>query len=129
MRNPIQIYSSRETGGNKTVAANVRAQLAYANLAQGELANVLGLSKMAVSRRLNDDTEFTAGEIVLVADFFEIEPGELFVERNPRKTKKTPTPKSEGLDVVGPAGIEPTTSTVEARHLAPVTRLSDWRTA
>lgn len=79
------------------------------------MADVLGLSKMAVSRRLNDDTEFTAGEIVLIANYFEIEPGELFIERNTRKTKKTPTPKGEGQNV-GPARFELTTSTVEERQ-------------
>ena len=84
------------------------------------MADVLGLSKMAVSRRLNDDTEFTADEIVLIANYFEIEPGELFIERNTRKTKKTPTPKGEGQNV-GPAGFDPTTSTVEDRQfIAPV---------
>ncbi|NLA65608.1 MAG: hypothetical protein GX862_06720 [Leucobacter sp.] len=85
MRNAVQIHKSRETGASNIVAANVRAQLAYAGLPQGALAEILGLSKMAGSRRLNNETEFTAGEIALVADYFDIEPGDLFKGSSPRK--------------------------------------------
>ncbi len=84
MRNIAQIHNSRATGANAIVAANVRAELGYADLKQNSLADVLGLSQMAISRRLSDNTEFTAGEIALLADFFGIEPGDLFAERGSR---------------------------------------------
>lgn len=102
MRSTVQILKSRATGGNRIVGANVRAQLAYADLPQGALADMLGLSKMAVSRRLSDDTEFTAGEIVLIADFFGIEPGELFVERSNKFSARIPASKKLGRSVNEP---------------------------
>lgn len=105
MRSAVQIHKSRSTGGNAIVAANVRAQIAYADMNQGQLAEILGLSKMAASRRLNDETEFSAGEILLVADYFGIEPGDLFIRRGGVQ----PSPPTA---LVGPAGTEPTTSTV-----------------
>lgn len=81
MRNAAQIHLARNSGGNATVAANVRAELGRAGLKQGALAEVLGLSEMAISRRLADATEFTAGEIVLIAEFFDVGPGDLFYTR------------------------------------------------
>lgn len=96
MRSIAQIHSARTSGGNALVAANVRAALGYAGLKQGALADVLGLSGMAVSRRLSDQTEFTASEIVLLANFFGMEPGDLFASRPQAETRKAPTPEGGG---------------------------------
>ena len=51
------------------VAASVRAEVARRKVTQQQLADLLGIHQMSVSRRLNGHTEFTASEIALVADF------------------------------------------------------------
>lgn len=109
--------------GNQVVAANIRAELGYADIGQGELAAAIEMSDMAMSRRMSEKyaAEFSAGEIARIAYVFGIEPGELFKSRE----RKTPRPGAGAgrrnlylLDSgVGPAGIEPTTSTVESQRL------------
>ena len=103
------------SNGNTLVAANIRAELAYAGTSQTALAHTLGLSDMALSRRLSDRyaAEFSATEIMVAANFFGVDPGALFTNRR----------RPQRPDPVGPAGIEPTTSTVECERLAPVTPL------
>ncbi|MGW9021296.1 helix-turn-helix domain-containing protein [Leucobacter chromiiresistens] len=95
MRSIAQINTSRSNGGNRLVAANIRAELAYAEMTQGALAEALGLSAMAVSRRLKDQTEFTAGEIVTAAELFGIAPGDLFASRS---GKSPASPKVQPKD-------------------------------
>ena len=129
MTNLAESPSPLSGEGNRTVAANVRAEIAYAGINQGELAAILGLSEMAMTRRLKDsyNAEFSASEIARMADVFGIEPGELFRVRD----RKTPRPgggagrRSLYLldDVVGLGGLEPPTITVKSGHLAPVTSL------
>ena len=101
MRNAAQIHLARSNGGNAIVAANVRAELGRAGLKQGALADVLGLSEMAVSRRLGDTTEFTAGEIVLLAEFFAVSPGDLFFTRTSGTTRPDPAPAGGGRTLAG----------------------------
>ena len=99
MSNIAHLPVERENSGNLTVAANVRAEIAYAGSTQGDLARAIGMTGMSLSRRLRDETEFTASEIVTIAAHFGIEPGELFARRNrptATTTKKAPTPKGEG---------------------------------
>jgi len=85
--------------GNRTVAANVRAELGYANMSQGELARALDLSDMAVTRRLSDNynAEFSASEIARMADLFGIDPGELFRTRDRRPFSPTGSGRRRSL--------------------------------
>ena len=114
MSNLAHISQRPSNEGNVTVAANVRAELGYSGLSQGDLARALSVSDMAMTRRLNDKyaAEFCASEIVTIAEFFGIEPGELFKRRT-----RSPRP-------VGPGGFEPPTSTVEYGRLATVTPIN-----
>lgn len=68
---------------NAIIAANVRAEIGYADTSQAAVAAQLGISEMALSRRLNDRsaTEFTGSEIDALAKLFGIDPGDLFKER------------------------------------------------
>lgn len=78
-------------------------------------------------RRLNGEVAFDLDNLSALAMAFDMPLASLLARLTsdyagnptPHNAKKTPTPKSEGL-VVGPAGIEPTTSTVEYRHLAEI---------
>ncbi len=95
--------------GNSIVSANVRAELGYADMNQGELAAALGISNMAMTRRLSDGyaAEFSASEIFRMSQIFGIDPGELFTVRL-RATKKAPTANGGG-QIVHPLGLEPRT--------------------
>lgn len=67
---------------NVTVAANIRAALGYRDFTQARLAHHLGMSEMSLSRRMKSRQDFTTSEIVAVAQFFNMRPGDLFEEKN-----------------------------------------------
>lgn len=108
MSNVAELPTPRRNNGAELVASNVRALLAYNGRTQAQLAFALGVSEMHISRRTSGHTEFKASEIVSVANYFNVEPGALFEERG---------------GGVGTVGLEPTTSSVESRGLAPVTHI------
>lgn len=54
MSNITALPASRTSGGNRTVATNVRVHLAIANVTQAELAAAIGMNAMGMSRRMND---------------------------------------------------------------------------
>jgi transcriptional regulator with XRE-family HTH domain len=56
------------------VAAAVRAEVARRKVTQQQLAELLGVHQMSVSRRLNGQTPFTAAEILTVAEFLGCDP-------------------------------------------------------
>jgi transcriptional regulator with XRE-family HTH domain len=51
----------------KSVAENVRAELARQKLTQTDLAGWLGLSRTSIYRRLNGHTDFRTNELQVVA--------------------------------------------------------------
>jgi len=109
MSNLHHLPAAPQNDGAQTVASNVRALLAYHSLTQAQLATALGVSEMHISRRTSGSTEFKASEIVAVALYFKIKPGDLFEHR--RGTK------------VGFEGLGPPTSSVKTRGLATVHQL------
>lgn len=90
MSNALKDHRTPPVNGNTIVAANVRAELGYAGMSQGQLAADLGLSEMALSRRLSQNyaAEFSASEIQRIADLFGISAGDLFTVRE----RNTPRP-------------------------------------
>lgn len=54
------------------VAAEVRAEIARQSRRQQEVADLLGLSQTAVSRRLRGVTDFEVGELLKVAAFLRV---------------------------------------------------------
>ena len=108
MSNVVELHPTGPSG-NSVVAANIRAAIAYADINQATLARALGLSEMALSRRLSDNyrPEFNASEITVAADFFGLEPGDLFRARPlPADAKNAPFPK-EGGEVWAQRGSNP----------------------
>jgi len=69
--------------GNDLVAANIRAALGYNGLDQTDLAQAIGLSDMALTRRMSRKyaAEFSASEILDAATYLGVAPGELFAVR------------------------------------------------
>lgn len=65
---------------NAEVAARVRGAAAARRLTQEQIGAVLGVSKMAVSRRLAGVTPFTPHELSLLAVTFETRVGAFFGE-------------------------------------------------
>ena len=111
MTNLISLPARISGNGNQIVAANIRSELGYLGLSQGKLAEVLQLSEMAVTRRLSDKyaSEFSASEILDVANFFGISVGELFKTRV--RNKEVPASSETGTsDSVAGTGFEPATS-------------------
>jgi transcriptional regulator with XRE-family HTH domain len=49
-------------------AANIRAEMARRSIRQIVLAQRLGLSQAAISRRLKGETEFSVAELLVVAE-------------------------------------------------------------
>lgn len=104
--------------GNAIVAANVRAEMGRAELTQEELAKLLGQSKMWMNRRYKEAVEYSASEILRLADVFGMEPGELFTvsKRNARLGGGS---RRRALYLVGEEA-EAANFTVESRHLAEI---------
>jgi len=63
-----------------TTAANVRAEMARRQVRQVTLAQRLGLSQAAISRRINGETEFSVAELLAVADLLGVSASALLGE-------------------------------------------------
>lgn len=61
-----------EQRGAAGVTANIRAEIARANLTQTHLAEALGLTQQSVSDRMRGRTPFTVDELLLVAALLNI---------------------------------------------------------
>lgn len=59
------------------VAANIRAELARQRVSQAQVAERLGLSQAAVSRRLSGQTPFEIDEVAEVASLLDVAPSHL----------------------------------------------------
>lgn len=97
--------------------------LHVAGITSNDMADELEVSRTTISNYLNDRTRpkrlyLRMWALKTGAPLEWLETGNF-----PGGNKKTPTRLSEGQSV-GPAGIEPTTSTVEYGRLAPVTQIS-----
>jgi len=53
---------------NADIAANVRAELARGNHSRQPLAELLGVSRMGIHRRLSGETPFRADELSKIAE-------------------------------------------------------------
>ncbi len=114
MSNAQELSSPLNNSGNETIAANIRGLLGYRGKTQADLARGLGLSEMSLSRRMKSRAEFTSSEIVAVADYLHVAPGDLFDEKNLQITVRS-------LATVH--HLRPTSPAVERDTIAPVTRI------
>ena len=67
---------------NTDVANKVRGIAAELRVPRSKMALVLGLSEMAISRRLNGVTAFSAEELIKLAHAMNIQVGAFFGERS-----------------------------------------------
>lgn len=65
------------TGVNEAVAAIVRAEMARRKITQLVIADALGVSNAAVSRRLSGHVPWDVNELVVVADVLGMDPRDL----------------------------------------------------
>lgn len=65
------------TPSTEQVASTVRAELARRDVSQALVAERLGLSQAAMSRRLRAKVEFTVSELVTIADVLDVDPSAL----------------------------------------------------
>ena len=63
---PVQLSVS------ENVTANIRAELARRGKTQGDLAQVIGLTQQAVSRRLTGSYALNVDEIAAIADWLNV---------------------------------------------------------
>lgn len=101
----------------RTVRVNVDAEIGRRvhtlmwdrRITQKALGERLGVGQSGLGRRLRGERGWSASELRGVSETLGVSVGFLFGE-------------PDGPSV-GPAGIEPTTSTVQSGHLAPITAL------
>lgn len=70
----------------ETAAANVRAELARKGLSQTQASVKLGISKQAMSSKLNSKTAFTLAELGKLSQWLEVDIREFFRESQPLAT-------------------------------------------
>ena len=92
-------------GTQQMVADNLAAELARKRISGRQAAKALGLTHVYVGRRVSGDVELSVSDLMMFAAFLDVSPGVLLGTENPHQFP-------DGGNVVGPAGIEPTTSTV-----------------
>ena len=105
--NLIELPGSRGRGEGtqQLVADNLAAELARKRISGRQAAKALGLTHVYVGRRVSGDVELSVSDLIMFASYLDVSPGVLLGTENPHQ--------SPGGGVsVGPAGIEPTTSTV-----------------
>lgn len=64
--------------GEQRVAAQVRAKLAEANRRRGDVAQMLGASRSAASRKVNGHVPFTLEDLFTIAGELGLHPAEFF---------------------------------------------------
>lgn len=64
----------------EAVAAEVRAMMGRRRITQGAIAQALGLSQAAVSRRLTGDTAFDLDDVFALARYFDVKLSALLPE-------------------------------------------------
>ena len=90
------VYAQRMTGGwneqkyNAAIAGEVRAAAARERVSGTRLALGLGLTKMAVSRRMHGHTPWGAAELAAVADLLGVTVAELYPPLPRPRTEKLP---------------------------------------
>lgn len=115
MSNAQAVSSPLNNGANATVAANIRGYLGFKGRKQADLARHLGLSEMALSRRMKSYAEFSSSEISAVAQYLGAKPGDLFDEKNLQITVRSLATVTE---------LRPRAQkTTERGTLAPVTKI------
>ncbi|MGW9021295.1 helix-turn-helix domain-containing protein [Leucobacter chromiiresistens] len=66
---------------NADVASLVRGAMAERGVRQSDVAQALGVSRMAVSRRLSGETSFSAEELIVLRDVLGVPVGRFFGEQ------------------------------------------------
>ena len=96
---------------NEAVGAKVNQLMFRNRTTRKQLAEALGITGAAVSRKIYGQNSWTLEELYSVADFFNITVTDLLPRRVPH-TQETPDSRvrTEGSDFVAGAGFEPTTS-------------------
>lgn len=89
---------------------------------QGDIATAMGISSGSLGLKLKGQRGWALAEIKAIAQILNTTVAYLVGE-----TENSHPNKPSGSSRVGPAGIEPTTSTVETGRLAPITPI--FRTA
>ena|GEM_PF-2713170 len=105
-----------------TVARNLDELLKAERWSRRRAAHELGLTHTYVNSRASGQTDLSASDIAMFADFLDVPVSRFFDPASDHDDDNvTPMPRRGGdtrrrsiylLDGVGPAGIEPTTSTV-----------------
>ena len=72
-----RVIRMNRTEHREAIAAEVRAVAARKGLRQGELADAIGVSRQAVSRKLAGATPITVEELLRIAAALEVSPGDL----------------------------------------------------
>ena len=106
------------------MATEIRGQAARRQVKQRAIASALGLSEMAVSRRMNGHTPFEVGELVTVARVLGCEVTALLPLPEQRSSSVTRQYLRTGTVLQLPPN---TIEAVEREHLAPVIDLADRR--
>ena len=98
--------ASRSNEPHQLVADNLAAELARKRMSGRQAARALNLSQPYVARRVSGEIPLDVNDLFMFSKLLSIDPSVLLNAETPH-----PGNPSEG-SVVGPAGIEPTTSTV-----------------
>ena len=117
------------------VANNLNAELKRQRWSIRKASTALGVTLSYLTRRTSGDTELSASDLELFSEFLEIPIERFFLNDEKAPAAARGRAGASGIsgivDIsgrVGPAGLEPTTSTVEERKFgadwsAPVTHL------
>jgi transcriptional regulator with XRE-family HTH domain len=90
------------------VAGEVRGLIAKKRIKHKEVAQVLHVSPMAVSRRMRGEVSFTAEDMLLLASFLDVPVGALYGETSSQSTpveSASPHADSAGVSFVTPQDL------------------------
>lgn len=91
---------------NEAIGIAVHQGLFLRHKTRRSLANHLGMTGPAVSRKLQGTTGWSAEDLILTAEFLDVDPASLL----PRRIKATPVAGGDGGSEVAPrTGFEPAT--------------------
>ena len=115
----------RDRSADSIVGGNVKYLMDDRGLEQSTLAGILGIDQSTLSLKLHGKRKWTISELVTVSDKFGVS-----IDALARRRGLDPIGGGGGFlhgvgtnihrRAVGPAGIEPTTSTVKAGRLAEI---------
>ena len=109
------------------VAEEVRALMGRHRVSQATIAEVLGVSRQAVSKRLTGETPFDVNEVAKLGDYFGVQPSQLLPHLDSNQEPAGLWPRTDALEHARPSRLRAISVPVKKTGAPVATRMGYGR--